>query len=580
VAGTSSYGEGSTPKPKRNLERRAYKEDAFTSFVVENIALRVGGRQLRHSSVHEKLYQYNEREFLKMFGQDSTDRALSSKRTSTSGESAEQGAQLVKDQNPEAPVKRKRGRPRKIKNDASSTTAADRSNGGTVQESGKRGRKKGHVRQSSTTVGVVPVGSGTLGCAPGLEERRKARRNRRRRELEAVIGVAAGIEVEQAAKLLAEEEDTLTERAREQSIRQRVSTSGHVDTTSFYLKAAAEEPLLTHAEEVELAYRVRELVRIVEAKQAMLEEGSDKDMDQLLCELGIPSMDELNRRMLLGKIAKERMIRANMRLVVACAKRYQNQGLQPLDLWQEGNLGLIKGVERFDPDKGFRVSTYVYWWIRQAITRAIAYQGRTIRLPMRTIDALYKLNEEIRRYMDTHNFEEPSEEELATLTGMSVSRVQTVLLASYPVISLDGSVQETGGSGQRASACSPNSQGGEAAFAKWSSSLANVKDVRETLSDPRRHLREGLGEDLARIEETLTQEAVQHTLKQTLGDREVQVLRMRYGLAGEPVCTPADMGKLLGLSRERVRQIEKGAIKKLMQDDKTDSLREYLWMYL
>jgi DNA-directed RNA polymerase sigma subunit (sigma70/sigma32) len=287
----------------------------------------------------------------------------------------------------------------------------------------------------------------------------------------------------------------------------------------------------------------------------------------------VPSMDELRRRRNNGRAAKERMICANMRLVVSCSKRYQNQGLALLDLWQEGNLGLIKvrarpphsggkvasrnvsgfgweiahaairdarrfpspglwpvltctrtprkfglspsfkgrflsppatsadvfvaplaytgtlslgrgahgvlrqGVERYDPDRGFRLSTYVYWWIRQAITRAIAYQGRTIRLPMRTLDALYKINAEVKQYMvrrtfahrfirvffverrgslrqfasdwlrralwvahgaqSENNEKEPTEEELAELTGMSVARVKTVIRASHPVASLD-----------------------------------------------------------------------------------------------------------------------------------------------
>ena len=259
VAETTSREEAKSKKSPNKLEHRAFKEDAFTSFVVENMALRVGGRQLRHSSVNRKLYQYNEREFLRLFGEDTNDRKLSSTGTSTSladnsHHGADKGARIVTDPdpNPEPPVKRKRGRPRKVRTETTEGNVGSSSKGGASPSasdgSGKRGRKKG---QKSNVVGVVPAGSGSLGCAPGLEQRRKARRNRRRRELEAVIGAAAGIEVEQAAQLLAEEEDALRERAREQSYKQRVSTSaGHLDTTSYYLKTAAEEPLLTSEEEV------------------------------------------------------------------------------------------------------------------------------------------------------------------------------------------------------------------------------------------------------------------------------------------------------------------------------------------
>jgi hypothetical protein len=249
-----------TQRKLTKLEHRTFKDDAFTEFVVESMALRVGGRQLRHTSLHSKLFLYNEREFLRSNGEDVSLQSSSSRIDEIPGSittsfeessvvpvaTADSEPQLAnRAETPEVPVKRGRGRPRKIRDDSAtmastSTSVSSFSSSEKVRQASKRGRRK---KVPSADIRVP-------GCVPGLEERRKARRNRTRREYEAAVGAAAGIEVEQAVKLLAREEAAFPDRTHHTSRTVRAYSTLGADTTAVYLKTAAEEPLLNKQQEV------------------------------------------------------------------------------------------------------------------------------------------------------------------------------------------------------------------------------------------------------------------------------------------------------------------------------------------
>eukprot|EP00238_Polyblepharides_amylifera_P012255 CAMPEP_0196575970 /NCGR_PEP_ID=MMETSP1081-20130531/5346_1 /TAXON_ID=36882 /ORGANISM="Pyramimonas amylifera, Strain CCMP720" /LENGTH=656 /DNA_ID=CAMNT_0041894441 /DNA_START=287 /DNA_END=2254 /DNA_ORIENTATION=+ len=419
-----------------------------------------------------------------------------------------------------------------------------------------------------------------FGCSPGIDDRRRLRRENRVRNLGG--DAVAGFDFAQIEKMREQEKKSVQVNTQESMKKNRRNVDKvdkkDIDTTSYYLSSAAQEPLLSKDDEIELSNKVREMLRINEIEQELTEKFGCRPAAHELCHaVGVPNYSEINRRLELGARAKKRMVRANMRLVVSCARKYHNQGLPQLDLWQEGNLGLIKGIERFDPGKGFRMSTYVYWWIRQAITRAIAYQARAIRLPLRTIDALHKINNEVKQYMYENCFEEPSNDEVARRTGMSVSRVQTVRRAGLPLFSFDNIASDsTNGQSNSFS----NSQSDDRMYSKWTNALSTLIDPNEkylTASASCSSYGEGLPNSMLAIEKTLMEDGLMKSLNNTLCPREVQVLQMRYGLSGKPVCRPKDMGTVLGISRERVRQIEKGAMKKLMQDEQTEHLKEYLW---
>lgn len=410
--------------------------------------------------------------------------------------------------------------------------------------------------------------------------RRKIRRERRLREMEAVIGAAAGVEAAAVSAAMSRERLALEKRRRRVLLDEmkRNPTDGlEQDTVVYFLVSAAREPLLTKEEEISLAKQYRESLRIEDGRQE-LEKFLLRapTLVELAAHLEIDSVQELHRREQDGIEAKERMIRANLRLVVSCAKRYQNQGLPLLDLWQEGTVGLIKGVERYDPEKGFRLSTYAFWWIRQAMTRGLAYQSRLIRLPMRTIDALIKINREVKRYQNENDFREPTDEELAELTGLTAPRVKTVLQASLPVLSLDDRIADNNDvvKGVSGSVSTEMVHSTTLPHAGEEYSSVSGMDMQTSLSGPNSYS----SACLAEVEQGLLKEGIQEVLRGTLTPREIRVLQLRYGLSGETACKVADVGVVLGLSRERTRQIEKEAIRKLIAQPGTDELREYLYI--
>ena len=278
------------------------------------------------------------------------------------------------------------------------------------------------------------------------------------------------------------------------------------DSVKLYLREIGKIPLLTAEEEFELAQKIIN--------------GTEKEK----------------------KKAKDKMAESNMRLVVSIAKRYSGRGLDFLDLIQEGNTGLLRAVEKFDPDKGFKFSTYATWWIRQAITRAIADQARTIRIPVHMVETINKVLRTQRRLTQELN-REPSTEEIAKAMGMEPEKIEYVMKIKQDIASLDASVGRDGEDDD--------------------SSLGDFIEDEDRVSPEDSAATQLLKEQIA-------------TILQTLTDREQKIIKMRFGIGGGKSHTLEEVGAEFSVTRERIRQIEAKALTKLRKNKDTKKLHEYL----
>ncbi len=292
-----------------------------------------------------------------------------------------------------------------------------------------------------------------------------------------------------------------------------------------------------------------EIVTLLEASPEMYDNISLKDpIKMYLKEIGkisllTPSKErELARRAQKGDPkAREELITANLRLVVSIAKRYIGRGLSFLDLIQEGNIGLIKAVEKFDWKKGYKFSTYATWWIRQAITRAIADQARTIRVPVHMVETINKVNKVIREHLQESG-EYPTVEELGKLTGKTPEKIEEILAASKETVSLESPISG---------------------------------DEESTMGD---FIHD---ESLERPEESAMKMLLREQIDQvldTLSPREAMVLKMRYGLLDGKTKTLEEVGQFFNVTRERIRQIEVKALRKLRHPSRSKQLKALLGM--
>ena len=310
------------------------------------------------------------------------------------------------------------------------------------------------------------------------------------------------------------------------------------DSIRVYLQEIGRIRLLRPDEEIELARKIADLLYLEElASQFESDNGREPDKKEWAALVEMPLI-RFRRRLMLGRRAKEKMVQSNLRLVVSIAKKYMNRGLSFQDLIQEGSLGLIRAAEKFDHEKGYKFSTYATWWIRQAITRAIADQSRTIRLPVHLYETISRIKKTT-KVLSQEFGRKPTEEEIAESMEMTIEKLRFIAKSAQLPISLETPIgkEEDSRLGDFIEADIENPE----------------QDVAKNL------LREDLEGVLA-----------------TLSPRERDVLRLRYGLDDGRMKTLEEIGQIFDVTRERIRQIEAKALRKLRHPNRNGVLKEYI----
>jgi RNA polymerase nonessential primary-like sigma factor len=295
------------------------------------------------------------------------------------------------------------------------------------------------------------------------------------------------------------------------------------DLLRSYLRDIGRVPLLSHEQEITLGRQVQELMQIEELREELrLRSGGEEPTLEALAEAAGLAPALLRRRLQAGRRAKERMVAANLRLVVSVAKKYTRRNMELLDLIQEGTIGLVRGVEKFDPTRGYKFSTYAYWWIRQGITRAIAEKSRTIRLPIHITETLNKLKKG-QRELSQELGRTPTVTELAQFVELPEEEVKDLLCRARQPVSLETKVGD-----------------------------GDDTELLDLLPG------EGTGPDELVDGECLKGDL--RALLEQLPDPQGRVLKMRYGIDGDEPMSLTGIGRILGISRDRVRNLERDGL--------------------
>lgn len=312
------------------------------------------------------------------------------------------------------------------------------------------------------------------------------------------------------------------------------------DAVGAFFKEMARYPLLKPDEEIELARQVRIILELEERSEQLSESLNRRPHLAELAESFGCTEKQLKQRLQKARAAKRRMIRSNLRLVVSIAKRYLNRGVPFLDLIQEGALGLNRAAEKFDPDKGYKFSTYAYWWIRQGITRTIANDARTIRLPIHIVEKLNKLKKahrELRKELQRA----PTESEVAAALDMTPDQLRALQQVQRKSLSLNHRV----GKGE-------------------DTELMELLEDNHALSPE------------SQISESMMRQEISDVLTEVLTEREKEIIALRYGLTTGETHTLEEVGRIFQLSRERVRQIQTKAMRKLRRPQVATRLKNWL----
>ena len=310
------------------------------------------------------------------------------------------------------------------------------------------------------------------------------------------------------------------------------------DSIRIYLQEIGRINLLRADEEIELARKIADLLELERIKDDLYDrlERDPHDHEWAL-EVDMP-LPAFRRRLFLGRRAKDKMVQSNLRLVVSIAKKYMNRGLSFQDLIQEGSLGLIRAAEKFDHEKGYKFSTYATWWIRQAITRAIADQSRTIRLPVHLYETISRIKKTT-KLLSQEMGRKPTEEEIATRMEMTIEKLRFIAKSAQLPISLETPIGK-----------------------EEDSRLGDfIESDGETPED--------------QVSNNLLHEDLESVLD-TLSPRERDVLKLRYGLDDGRMKTLEEIGQIFNVTRERIRQIEAKALRKLRHPNRNSLLKEYI----
>ncbi|XHX77890.1 MAG: RNA polymerase sigma factor RpoD [Stenomitos frigidus ULC029] len=344
---------------------------------------------------------------------------------------------------------------------------------------------------------------------------------------------------DEPADVATDEEDSKPGKARSTRRRTPVKKKHYTeDSIRLYLQEIGRIRLLRADEEIELARKIADLLELERIREDLLLQLDRDPHDKEWANAVNMPLSAFRHRLHLGRRAKDKMVQSNLRLVVSIAKKYMNRGLSFQDLIQEGSLGLIRAAEKFDHEKGYKFSTYATWWIRQAITRAIADQSRTIRLPVHLYETISRIKKTT-KLLSQEMGRKPTEEEIATRMEMTIEKLRFIAKSAQLPISLETPIGK-----------------------EEDSRLGDfIESDGETPED--------------QVSKNLLREDLESVLD-TLSPRERDVLRLRYGLDDGRMKTLEEIGQIFNVTRERIRQIEAKALRKLRHPNRNSVLKEYI----